>query len=130
MPRYGNPDRPNKYEISARQMIEKIERSIVEWLAQAGDPPGRSIRIDPELYYDDDGQPCCFLEMYLAPSSSFRVGAQRNNLKKHRPPWTIGWNVYSHGKAIDEGEFDAAGISQIAPELTNSILGKYAYLIR
>lgn len=129
MPKYGNPVHPNKYELSARIMLQNVERAIRAWLVQSGDAPGRSIRQDPELYYDDDGQPCCFLEMHLGPTSSFRVGVQRNSSKKNRPKWTVGWNVYAEGRSIAEGEFDARGISQIEPELTKKILGNYSYLI-
>jgi hypothetical protein len=130
MRKYGNPEQPNKYELATRRMILSIESAIRSWLIQLGDSPGRSIRIDPELYYDDGGQPSCFLEIHLGPSSSFRVGIQRNSSEKQRSAWTCGWNLYAKGSSIAEGEFDASGISQIGPELTNKILAQYAYLIR
>lgn len=127
MSTYGNPDRPNRYERAADDMIYKVERAIVEWLKKNGHFPGPSIKIEPDLYYDDSGQPSRFLEMYLGPRSSVRVAAQRN-IEKHAP-WTCYWTVFMSGRSADEGSFDARGISQIGPELTNKIIARYEYTL-
>ena len=127
MPKYGNPDRPNQYESEVSDMIHKVARSIEDWLRERGHVPGPGIRIDSDLYYADDAQPSRFLEVRLGPNSSIRFGVQRNIKRRH--PWTVGWNFYTKGTSIQSGEFDARGISQIAPEVTNHILTNYEYLL-
>jgi hypothetical protein len=127
MSSYGNPDRPNRYERAASDMIYKVERAIVDWLKKTGHFPGPGIKIEPDLYYDDDSQPLRFLEMYLTPRTSIRVAVQRN-IEKHSP-WTCYWTVFANGRMTNEGSFDANGISQIGPELTKKIIGRWEYTL-
>ncbi len=112
-------------------MIYKIERSIVDWLKTTGHFPGPGIVIESQLYYDAQNQPSRFLEVHLGQRIghrvSIRVAAQRN-IRKHSP-WTCYWTVFDNGRSTHEGEFDAHGIAQIAPEITKKIIGRWEYAI-
>jgi len=123
----GNPDRPNKYERAANDMIYKIEQAIVEWLKKTGHFPGPGIKIEPDLYYDDDSQPSRFLEIYFGQRASIRIASQRN-IGKHAP-WTCYWTFFTNGQSTDEGSFDAAGISHIGPEITKKIIARWEYAL-
>lgn len=126
MSSYGNPDRKNKYERDASDMIHKVESAITSWLKEGGHfPGGPGIKVDSQLYYDDAGQPSRFLEMYFGRAhSSVRVAVQRN-ITGH--PWTCYWVLFTNGKSQEEGQFDSRGISQIGPELTKKILARWEY---
>jgi hypothetical protein len=122
----GNPNRPNKYERAANDMIYKVERAIVAWLKKTGHFPGPGIHIQPELYYDNASQPSRFLEMNLGPRSFIRISVQRN-IGKHSP-WTCDWTLFTSGQSASEGSFDAKGISQISPEITKKIISRWEYV--
>ena len=129
MSTYGDPRRPNKHEVEAGDMIYKVEKAIRDWLSQNGHVPGPSIRVDPQTYYDPDNQPSRTLEMGLGPRSTIRVLVERQSAHKKRAKWVCYWTVFTSGKNIEEGYFDADGISQVAPELTKKIIARYEYAI-
>jgi hypothetical protein len=123
MTRYGDPSRPNKYEREAADMIYKVRLAIERRY------PTVRIHVDPELYYDPESQPSRILESWLSHGLSVRVAVERHHLQKRRSKWTCFWTVFAKGANISEGQFDATGISQVAPELTEKVIGRFAYAI-
>jgi hypothetical protein len=123
MTHYGDPSRPNKYEIEASDMIHKVGLAIEHRY------PTTRIHADPNLYYDTESRPSRILEVWLNHNLSIRVGVERQSASKRRAKWTCYWTVFAKGTNIAEGQFDATGISQVTPEITEKVVGRYAYAI-
>lgn len=118
---------PRKYEIETSNMIHDVESSIVKWAREElGFYP--SIRINPELYYANDGRPSRYLTLYFGRGSEMRISVERQLNK--RAKWICYWAVFTSGRSGAEGQFDATGIAQIAPEITKKIIGRYEYALK
>jgi hypothetical protein len=100
---YGNPDRWNKQEREVSNAIHVLEREINR--SFDGLSINHSVRLDPEMYYNDRGFPSRVLEIFTGRNSSVRLNLQRNT-GIPGAAWTLGATTFVDGRSVAEGEWD------------------------
>ncbi len=121
---YGNPEARTKYENEATSAIHWVERQIFEYFEHKyGYRPG--LRVDPEYYYDTNGNPSRFLEVFISTPRtrrSLRFAVQRFTGNR-KWKWVLDFADFVSGKSVNEAQFQATAPLDFRAEITSLLNG-------
>jgi hypothetical protein len=117
-------DKPNKDERDVTEKILAIKSMLLNECQTLGVSPG--IRVYPDLYYYDLGQPSRMLELSTGRRTCMRVGLEKRT-HSTAGRWGLGWTIFIDGKSVDEGTIASIRIELLRPSLDQA-LSTYLHL--
>jgi hypothetical protein len=94
--------RSNKNERAVGEKIHEIESVLLSLVHERDHLLGS--RVNPETYYDRDGQaPTRFLELGRGRPASLRLAVEKSDGQ-----WGYAWNIFATGRSVEEGDFQTS----------------------